>query len=432
MIIYKLAIPVLLVVAAMAPAGVDAAPDGTTVLAEAAQGESPTIIDHPGVAVDGETGAIHVTYGSKEADGVHVYLISSTDGGISWGEPVQVSTEDNVAMPHAGPAHIELGHNGTIYVLYQITLSDQEWIDAGFAFGFTSLHLAISEDGGETFLPSVEVYSDSGPNQTNSTLLRSKNFDSMAVSDAGRVYITWLESQANIDDGTHHGHDPHHGRAPIQTVITWTDDGTTFAEPHIVKSDVCPCCATSTCPGLNGTVHVMFRDIEDNPDGMTIRDMVVSASEDGGSTWDEPLRVGDDRFEIDSCPHSTSTVTIDSEGNMHAAWWTMGGEGPGTYYSVSTDGGATWEKPLSLDGGEWYPATQIKIVIDSDGTPIMTWADPTVENGIIMYAVIREGVAEVTELGAGDHPWLASAGGVTALVWAVDGQILIKTWDDLL
>ena len=415
---HKLAIPILLAVVAMAPAVAEAAPDGTTVLAEAAQGESPTM-DHPGVAVDGETGAIHVTYGS-ESDGVRVYATSSTDGGATWGEPVRVSTEDDVAMPHAGPAHIEVGPDGTIYVLYQITLTDQSWIDAGFTFGFTSLHLAISEDGGETFLPSAEVYATSGPDQADPDLLRSKNFESMTVSGDGRVYITWLESRGQTDGAW----------PPSETVITWTDDGTTFAEPQIIKSDVCPCCATSACFGPDGSVHVMFRDIQDNPGGMTIRDMVMATSGDGGSTWEEPLRVGDDRFEIDSCPHSTSTITTDDEGRIHAAWWTMGGEGPGTYYSVSADGGSTWEEPLLLDGGEWYPATQIKIVVDSDGTPIVAWADPTVEYGAIKYAVIRGGAAEVAGLGAGDHPWLASAGGVTALVWAADGQILIKTWHD--
>ena len=385
-------------------------------------GESQSaLVDSPGVAVDGDTGTIYVTYGSKDGHVTQILLIASHDGGNTWSDPVQVSRESGVRMPHASPAYVDVGPSGEVYVLYQTKLSDQSWTDKGFTFGFTSLHLAVSHNGGESFLPSNVVYPMTGPDQVDRDLLRSKNYDSLHVADNGRVYITWLESQGQVD-----------GEWPPTTVkVTWTDDeGATFAQPRTVQSGVCECCATSSYSSSDSSIHVLFRDILDNPKGLTFRDIVVATSDDDGDTWNVPQRIADDRFEIDSCPHSTSTITADNNNNLHAAWWTMGGQIPGTYYSMSGDDGVSWTTPRLLDGNDWYPATQVKITVDSHGTPVVVWTDRSSEHRSVKYAIVDGASLRMFDLGHGDHAWSDSDGGVTALVWADHGRIFFKSWYD--
>jgi len=322
-------------------------------------------------------------------------------------------------MPHSSSAYVGVGSDGEVYVPYRIKLSGDEWVEKGFKFGFTSLYLAVSYDGGKTFFEGRMIAPDTGPDQTERENLHSKNFESFYVTDDGRVYVAWLDSQGTIDGE----------RTPTRVCVTWTDDdGLTFAEPQLVKSVVCQCCATSLCTNSGGDVYVMFRDIMDNPDGMTFRDIVVTKSDDRGSTWSAPERIADDRFEIDGCPHSTSTIIADAEGNLHGAWWTLGGQMPGTYHAKSADGGLTWTEPLLLEGNEWYPATQIKVEVDSENTPVVIWTDRTIEGGAVRYAVIQDGEAETVDLGAGEHPWSDSDKGLTALVWASDEGIMIRSW----
>ena len=386
-------------------------------------GEPVMGIGHPGVAIDGDTDTIYLTYGQRLDHKVQIYLTASRDGGNTWSSPIQVSTGENVVMPHANPAYVELGPDGKIYILYQNKLANESWIDAGFTFGFTTLHLVVSDDGGQTFLPPSLVYPATGPDNPRD-VVRSKNFDSITVDDSGRVYITWLESQGQID-----------GKWPPTTVrSTFTDDdGATWADAQTVKSTVCECCATSTSATSDGAVYVLFRDILDNPDGgLTFRDLSMSGSDDGTS-WSSAQRISDDRFEIDSCPHSTSTIAVDGQDNIHAAWWTLGGEMPGTYYSVTGDGGQTWQKPTLLEGNDWYPATQVKISIDANDRPVIIWNDRSTEHRTVKYAVLEDdGPVNVRSLGVGDGPWSDSNDGITALAWSSNGKIFFKSWHDSL
>lgn len=381
-------------------------------------------IDYPGVAIDTTRNAIHVTYGSTIGGESNIFLKTSYDGGKTFDEPVRVNTVENKAeMPHANPAYVDMGPNGEIYVLYNVPFDGPEWVEKGFGHGYTALYITKSTDGGKTFSPAQMIDPQTGPDAPRG-MLHSKTFDSMHVSEDGKVYVSWLDSRGK-QNGAY---------IPTEVKTTWSDDGLkTFSKAVTVKTKVCQCCVTSTCTDSKGGVYVQYRNIIGNYGEPNYRDIVVSASHDGGMNWNTPELVADDGFEIDNCPHSTSTITTDSYGNLHSAWWTQGGQSPGTYYAASEDGGLTWTKPLFIEGdSEWFPATQIKIVMDSNENPVIVWTNRTVEGGAVKHTTIIDGqVTDIIELGNGDHAWSDSDGGVTALVWkANDGRILIKSWND--
>ncbi|ABK76699.1 signal peptide protein [Cenarchaeum symbiosum A] len=380
-------------------------------------------IDYPGVAIDTFRDAIHVTYGSTVGGSSNVMIQTSYDMGLTWEDPVRVNTDEGVAdMPHANPPYIEMGPDGELYVLYNVGYDGPEWVERGFSFGYTALFLTRSDDGGKTFTPAMMVEPETGPGGQVGAL-HSKTFDSMFVADDGRVYVTWLDSRGKQNDSF----------LPTEVKIAWSDDGgASFEKSRTIKTKACQCCVTSGSTGTDGEVFVQYRNIVGNFGEPNIRDVVVSRSNDYGQTWNTPILVADDGFEIDNCPHSTSTISTDSAGNLHSAWWTQGGQSPGTYYAVSSDGGETWTDPLFLHGdGEWYPATTIKISMDADDNPVIFWADKTVEGGAVKYTQIVDGKSTgIVDLGTGDHPWSDSRDGITALVWVSDGKIMMKSWHD--
>ena len=90
------------------------------------------------------------------------------------------------------------------------------------------------------------------------------------------------------------------------------------------------------------------------------RDVVLSASHDGGVTWTTPVRVNDDPPWWDN---SLASVAVDDRGTVHVAWYgrTEGSECGrlvDVYWSSSTDGGQTFapSQRVSRNSSLWLGA----------------------------------------------------------------------------
>ena len=382
----------------------------------------------PGVAIDSFQNAIHVTYGDMNDGKATIMMKTSFDGGASWTEPVAVSEEGKGSMPHARPADVTMGPNGEIYVIYGHSQKSQEIWDLGFQFGFTDLYVARSLDGGKTFERSLIADRQTSISQMgwNPGNLHSKSFESIFVDeDTGRIYVAWLDSRG-IQNGQY---------TPTQVKTTYSDNqGKTFMPSTVVKHKACQCCATDMCK-TDETMFVQYRNIIGSFGEPNYRDIVIATSEDKGDSWSPPTMIADDGFEVDSCPHAVSTITTDDQGNLHSAWYTMGGQKPGLYYATSSNEGQTWTYPLLVDSNTkdpmWFPATNIVIEVDSNGVPNLTWTNKSVKDNAVRHAQIIDGQVEnLVDLGNGNHAWLDSENGLTAVVWDTDGKIMIKTWND--
>jgi hypothetical protein len=220
-----------------------------------------------------------------------IELVSSADGGRTWGAPVIVHEECFVAggfnsVQGSNPA---VAQDGTVYVGYE------------FFPGLVpnnEIHLARSVDHGRTFAAPVKV-SNVWPNGNFGLLqggFRNNEFPQVAVDRSrgpsrGTVYLAWSDGSRNIVQdlpvivGTY--------AYPDVMVAKSTDGGRTFTTPTAVS----PVSHNFTgrgrdqfFPGIavdrHGTVGVCYYDRRQDPTNSVI-DRYCSVSENGGSNWQE-------------------------------------------------------------------------------------------------------------------------------------------------
>ena len=371
---------------------------------------------YPSVVIDEERSAVHVTY-ADTVNGVTDILFTSTyDNGDSWTTPTIVNEPGIASRPHmAGGAILQVGPNGEIYALYGHSIKDKKVMDEGFGHGYTYTILARSDDGGQTW-PVHTIIGDPNTHYHDAAngMLHSKTFESISVREDGRVYVAWLDSKGKQNDAYTTG----------QVRMAYSDNGgELFSKSVIVKNKVCPCCSTDICSKTTGETFVQYRNVIGNYGEPNYRDIVVSKSDDHGMIWQPPTLVGDDGYETNGCAHTVSSMALDSNGYLHATWYTGGrsnAEGPGLYYAVSKDDAETWSYPTKVFGETFFPPAHIKITIGNDDVPRLAWSDRTVAGGEVYTAAIdpkTNALQGMQKVGVGDNAWISSVGGITAMTW---------------
>ncbi len=364
------------------------------------QPESPTeikpetvVLDSgraPTAAIDHSSGRAYVSWFEKGDDGVNVFLASKEPSSPDLSDPVQVNSIPGDATLHAqAPAQVVVGPEGNVYVVWTNDVPAE-----GRIFAASNLRFARSVDGGKSFEPTITVNSD------GEGLPSGHTFHDIAVGPDGTVYVAWLDSrerdrqrQALIDVGVMpkaevDGDDMHSKMAAIEAeskldlpgTQLWMsvsrDGGQTFDEGFAVADETCNCCRVSIEVAGDGTVYLAWRHIFQNSE----RDIAIAASTDGGKTFEQPVRVHDDRWELHGCPHTGPTVAIDSEGRVHIAWYTGVETHPGLYYAVSNSRGRSFSDPVKL--GSASGVSQVKIGSTNQKDIWVTWE----EAGQIQFA----------------------------------------------
>ena len=226
-------------------------------------------------------------FGSSSSNYGDIVLSRSTDGGETWGAPVNISSAVNSGSHDQG-VNIQTGPNGEVYVTWAIYDS---WPSDETALGF-----AKSTDGGLTFSPAVRAIENikgvrnSGAGKAN----RAASFPSMAVdisggSNSGTIYIVWN----NIGvPGVNSG-----GDRDIY-LIKSSDEGETWSDPIRVNQD--PEEETNvqympwiSCDPVTGALSVIFYD-DRNVGGNQV-ETFLAVSMDGGESW-EDFKISDVAF----------------------------------------------------------------------------------------------------------------------------------------
>ncbi len=189
-----------------------------------------------------------------------------------------------------------------------------------------------------------------------------------------RVYVTWTRFVFNAQNGNY-------VQSPISFVYS-TDGGKTFSSPQLISGNVLYGQGSRPVVAPDGTLYVFW----DASTRLASLDSTwVVKSTDGGVTWSKPVAISqlvdiipaaNTAFRVNSFP----AAAVATNGDVYATWASMVDDATGglcasatnngchstTFWSKSTDGGATWSAPAlafpALDASTrtaiGYPVTQ--------------------------------------------------------------------------
>ncbi|MGA1821206.1 MAG: sialidase family protein [Thermoplasmatota archaeon] len=238
-----------------------------------------------------DSGRIFVCWQDRITSGAwkNIFGAYSDDYGVSWSTPVVINHDDFNSRNHDYPR--VAAHGNHVYVT---------WHDGRSQVLGVQPFLSVSNDGGETFSPEININDDIEE-------FSRRNFAVPAVDDNGVLYIVWTDYRSLADE------------------IFFTksvDNGQTLAGNKKVATapeetaDRYPCISAYG----DGVIAVVWeREIptQDNSE----KDVYFRISKDGGSTWNNLMRVDDsDRNWLDLTDQEKPIVTFDADGRVLTAW----------------------------------------------------------------------------------------------------------------
>ena len=241
------------------------------------------------------------------------------------------------------PPQLAAGPDGAIAALYAVGREVP-----GKRFPVSALRFIRSADGGRTWTAPVTV--------NDGTEFGAHNFHALTAAPDGTLLATWLDARQ--------------GKSGVWMSRS-TDGGRTWAANRPIYSDpTCPCCRTSVAVAGDGTIYVAWRAILPGD----VRDVVVTRSSDGGTTWGVPARVRADGWVYPGCPHAGPSLEVDARGVLHVAWWT-GKEGEaGVYYARSDDGGRSFSA-REMEVGKRASPAHVQLALGGEGAVYVAWDD---------------------------------------------------------
>jgi hypothetical protein len=329
-------------------------------------GVAGRVNEHVSAASDGGSVVALAWSGSADATGTDIFAAVSTDGGGTFTPPARVNAVDGQAnvngeQPPRVAVVREAGGSRSIVVLWTAKGEDG-----------TVLLSARSTDGGHTFGPSAALPGVQAPG--------NRGWESMAAADDGRLYAVWLDHrdtarQPGADAGTHHHGDGTSAaamdgpaRAQRSQIFVSAVDGS--LAPKSIARGVCYCCKTALTTGPGGSVYAAWRHVYEG----NRRDIAFAASRDGGRSFDPPVRVSEDDWQIDGCPENGPALSVDGRDRIHVIWPTLvrgaAGETLRLYHASSLDGRRfTPRAALPVSGAAYHP----QLVSTPDGRLIAAW-----------------------------------------------------------
>ncbi|MBI2683290.1 MAG: hypothetical protein HYX26_08780, partial [Acidobacteriales bacterium] len=266
------------------------------------------------------------------------------------------------------------------------------------------LYVSASKNGIQ-WTPPVMAHQDRNPVQ--------HALVSMVASGDREASLVWLEAPKGEDAPS----------ALKRTVVS--SDGKVVKEESL-DPDVCTCCPTSIVKTSQGLL-VAYRDHS----RQDIRDIAVIRFENG--RWSPSKILNPDKWEINACPVNGASAAAKNN-RVAIAWYTEAQDSPRTQLVFSSDGGATFSKPIRVSSGNSFG--HASVALDEQGGAFVSWIEEGKgADGVRLLArqVTAAGVAgPVTQVAQGSrqsigYPRLLHAGSETWIAWGNSGTGKIQT-----
>ena len=216
-------------------------------------------------------------------------------------------------------------------------------------------------------------------------------FVSAAAYTDSTFLVSWLDGR-NTGGGGHEGHDGHSGAMSIRAAEVSLQGQVIW--DTLLDAKTCDCCQTSTAITSQGAV-VVYRNRSDQE----IRDIAITRLINGA--WTEPSIIHADNREISGCPVNGPRVV--AEGNtLLVGWFTAAKGAAKVQYSFSSDAGATFGAPITVEGQGIIGRVEVALLDEQSG--IAAWMETTKSGTYLMAARIESGgkMGKRWEIGAMD------------------------------
>jgi hypothetical protein len=162
----------------------------------------------------------------------------------------------------------------------------------------------------------------------------------------------------------------------------------------LLDAKTCDCCQTSTAITSQGPV-VVYRNRSDQE----IRDIAITRLVDGN--WTEPSIIHADNWEISGCPVNGPKVVASGK-TVLVGWFTAAKGEAKVQYSFSSDAGASFGPPISVEGQGIIGRVEVALLDEQTG--IAAWMETTKTGTFLMAARIDSGgkMGKRWEIGAMD------------------------------
>ena len=235
-----------------------------------------------------------------------------------------------------------------------------------------------------------------------------------------KFFVTWLDGRNTVMEGMKEmdHHEGHHGSMSLRAAIM-DAKGTKINEWEL-DNKTCDCCQTSAAITTNGPV-VVYRDRSD----AEIRDMSIVRLLDG--QWTEPKTIHNDNWKIAGCPVNGPRVVAEGN-NLAVAWFSAASDTSHVNVIFSTDGGATFSKPIRVDEGS--AIGRVDIVMIDNRSVMVSW----MEGSMIKAAKVNvDGtkepsmiIASSSESRSSGFPQMTKSGNHLIFAWTDDKEKNIK------
>jgi hypothetical protein len=171
-----------------------------------------------------------------------------------------------------------------------------------------NIRFSRSVDGGQSFSQPITVNDDLQE--------ISHRFDSMVVSDVGKVFISWLDKrdqQAAKDK-----QQEYIGGALYYSYSA--DQGQTFSKNMNLSDNSCVCCRIAMALDNNNLPVIAWRDIYGNDANNQIRDHSLLTFSSALKPA-KKIRLSNEQWKINGCPHHGPALDVDGNNVVHSTWF---------------------------------------------------------------------------------------------------------------
>lgn len=305
-----------------------------------------------------------------------------------WSAPRVIAKRDDFFVNWADFPSIVEDAQGTLFA---------HWLQkSGRGTYSYDVHVTSSRDGGKTWSKSRVLHTDGKQAE--------HGFVSLVPLPRSGVGALWLDGREMTE-----GHD-HKGS--MQLRYADLDASLKVQNEKVLDARVCECCTTAMTMTASGPL-VAYRDRSQDE----IRDIGIARR--AGGKWSQPKLVNADGWKIPGCP--VNGPQLASRGKLAAAAWFTAPENKARVnVAFSRDAGATFGKPLRVDGGT-NVIGRVDVLLLSDDSALVSW----IENEAIMLRRVHangkmdapQKLAATTSARAAGFPRAALIGKTAYFAW---------------